>query len=207
MTPAGTPCRPFHALRPLFTADEIRARVHAMADTLAAGLPDDELRCVALLNGSFIFAADLARALADRDVHLVIDFMTPASYGGETTSSGSVTLKHDLSLPVDGRDVLLVDDILDTGRTLQTVCRLLQERGAASVRTCVLLDKPSRRRVPVTADLAGFVIDDVFVVGYGLDCGGRYRHLPYLAALPPDLAPDAPAAAGESRPDPACQPR
>lgn len=195
MTPAGTPPRSRAcALRPLFTADQIRTRVNAMADTLAADLPDGELLCVALLNGSFIFAADLARALADRDVHPVIDFMTPASYGGGTASSGSVTLKHDLSLPVKGRDILLVDDILDTGLTLQAVCRLLAERGAASVHTCVLLDKPSRRRVPVTADLVGFVIDDVFVVGYGLDYDHRYRHLPYLAALTLDAAEPAPAA-------------
>jgi len=184
MIPVDTPrSRP----RPLFTADQIRARINAMADTLAADLPDGELLCVALLNGSFMFAADLARALSERDVHLVIDFMTPASYGAGTVSSGAVTLRHDLSLPVEGRYVLLLDDILDTGLTLQSVCRLLKERGAASVRTCVLLDKPARRRVPVVADLVGFVIEDVFVVGYGLDYDGHYRHLPYLAALPADL--------------------
>lgn len=183
MSPAPTPRTRAQPLRTLFTADQIRTRVNAMADTLAASLPDGELLCIALLNGSFIFAADLARALADRDVHPVIDFMTPASYGGGTVSAGSVTLKHDLKLPVEGRDILLLDDILDTGLTLQAVCRLLAERGAASVHTCVLLDKPSRRRVPVIADLVGFVIDDVFVVGYGLDYDSRYRHLPYLAAL------------------------
>ena len=188
MTADRAPRTRTQTLRTLFTADQIRARVNAMADTLAANLPDGEVLCVALLNGSFIFAADLARALAERDVHPVIDFMTPASYHGSTASSGSVTLRHDLSLPVAGRDVLLVDDILDTGLTLQAVCRLLIERGAASVHTCVLLDKPSRRRVPVTADLVGFVIADVFVVGYGLDYDNRYRHLPYLAALTPDGA-------------------
>ena len=193
MTRDGTLPSRSHALRTLYTADQIRTRVNAMADTLAAKLPDGELLCVALLNGSFVFAADLARALADRDVHPVIDFMTPASYGGSTVSTGSVTLKHDLSLPVQGRDVLLVDDILDTGLTLQAVCRLLTERGAASIHTCVLLDKPARRRVPVTADLVGFVIDDVFVVGYGLDYDSRYRHLPYLAALTLDAARTAAA--------------
>ena len=204
MTSPNGPLRgPAQTLRTLFSADQIRARVNAMADTLAADLPDGEVLCVALLNGSFIFAADLARALADRDVHPVIDFMTLASYGRDTASSGSVTLKHDLSLEVNGRDVLLVDDILDTGLTLQAVCRLLVERGATSVHTCVLLDKPSRRRVPVTADLVGFVIADVFVVGYGLDYDGRYRHLPYLAALPPDVTPEAKAAGGAIHPNPA----
>ena len=202
MSPAGTPQARAHALRTLFTADQIRARVNAMADTLAAGLPEGELLCVALLNGSFIFAADLARALADRDVHPVIDFMTPSSYGGTTASAGSITLKRDLSIPVAGRDILLLDDILDTGITLQAVCRLLAERGAASVHTCVLLDKPARRRVPVTADLVGFVIDDVFVVGYGLDYDNRYRHLPYLAALTPDVPVSQPAPGGQSAPCP-----
>ncbi len=175
--------RPPHGLTPLFTASQIRQRVQAMADALAPLAPDGEWQCVAILQGSFVFVADLARALSERGVHLVIDFLTIASYGSGTTSSGKVTLAHDLSLPVAGRHVLLVDDILDTGRTLQAVCRLLAERQAASIRTCVLLDKPARRQVPVQADIVGFALDDVFVVGYGLDYDHRYRHLPYLAAM------------------------
>lgn len=182
MNPALSP-RPVVALTPLFPAAVIRQRVHALAEALAPDLAHTEVACVAILNGSFVFAADLARELAEHDVHLVIDFITMEGYGAGTTHSGVARLRQDLSLPVAGQQVLLLDDILDTGLTLQSVTALLRERGAASVRTCVLLDKPARRRVPVTADLVGFTIDDVFVVGYGLDYGNRYRHLPYLAAL------------------------
>lgn len=183
MTPAPHPAPDTVALTPLFSAAAIRRRIHAMAESLAADLSHKELLCVAVLKGSFIFVADLARELAGRDVHLTIDFIAMAGYDSGTTHGGVARLKHDLSLPVAGRHVLLVDDIVDTGLTLQAVSKLLIERGAASIRTCVLLDKPSRRRVPIVADAVGFTVDDVFVVGYGLDYDSRYRHLPYLAAL------------------------
>lgn len=183
MTPRSKALAGSVALRPLYTAAAIRRRIRAMADTLASTLPHEELQCVAVLNGSFIFVSDLARELAERDVHPLIDFVTMTGYGSGTTHQGVARLKHDLVLPVAGRHVLLVDDILDTGLTMQAVTRLLIDRGARSVHTCVLLDKPSRRRVPIEADTVGFTVDDVFVVGYGLDYDHRYRTLPYLAAL------------------------
>jgi len=172
-----------HIQRVLFTAEQIRHRVEALARELIAHYPPGDVIAVAVLKGSFVFVADLARLLAAHDLHLVIDFITLDSYGAGTESSGRVTVRQDISVPVHGRRVLLIDDILDTGLSLQTARDLLLTRGAAEVRACVLLDKPARRRVPITADYIGFVVDDVFVVGYGLDFESRYRHLPYLAAL------------------------
>jgi hypoxanthine phosphoribosyltransferase len=192
MTARLPPAAPGHTLTLLYTADEIRRRIDAMARVLADELPPGELHCVAILQGSFVFVADLARALASRGIALIMDFITLSSYGGGTASSGTITLRHDLALPVAGRHVLVVDDILDTGLTLQSLCRLLVDRGAASIRTCVLIDKPARRRAAVQADTVGFTIGDVFVVGYGLDHGGRYRHLPCLATLA--IAPTPPGA-------------
>ena len=171
-----------HIGRELFSADAIRSRVDALARELATHYGRDEFMAVALLKGSFVFVADLIRALYIQGTHPVVDFVALSSYTG-TTSSGKVTLNQNLSLPVRGQRVLLVDDILDTGRTLQAARLMLAEQGASEVRTCVLLDKPSRRMVPVTADHVGFEIEDVFVVGYGLDYNNRYRHLPGLAAL------------------------
>jgi hypoxanthine phosphoribosyltransferase len=183
MTAPLPPAAPGHELALLFSADQIRRRIDVMADAMAAELPPGELHCIGILQGSFVFVADLSRALANRGIALVMDFVTLSSYGNGTTPSGTIALKHDLSLPVAGRHVLVVDDILDTGMTLQMLCRLLAERGAASIHTCVLIDKPARRRAPVNADVVGFTVGDVFVVGYGLDHAGRYRHLPCLAAL------------------------
>jgi hypoxanthine phosphoribosyltransferase len=138
---------------------------------------------VAILNGSFVFLADLARALSVRGLHLTIDFLALASYGGATVSSERMEVRQDVAIPLDGRAVLLLDDILDSGLTLHTARGILLGRGARSLRTCVLLDKPSRRRVPIEADYAAFLIGNVFVVGYGLDYDRRYRHLPYLVTL------------------------
>lgn len=174
---------PTHIGRELFSADQIRARVSALAAELARHYGQDEFMAIALLKGSFVFAADLIRALAAHQARPVVDFIVLSSYGTGTSSSGTVALRHELSLPVAGQRVLLIDDILDTGRTLQAACRILAERGAAEVRTCVLLDKPSRRVVPVSADYAGFEVGNLFVVGYGLDYNNRYRHLPGLVAL------------------------
>ncbi len=190
MTALLPPAAPGHELALLFSAEQIRRRIDAMADAMAAQLPPGELHCIGILQGSFVFVADLSRALASRGIALVMDFVTLSSYGNGTSPSGTITLKHDLSLPVVGRHVLVVDDILDTGMTLQMLCRLLAERGAASIRTCVLIDKPARRQTTVKADVVGFTVGDVFVVGYGLDHAGRYRHLPCLAAL--TLAPEPP---------------
>jgi hypoxanthine phosphoribosyltransferase len=168
----------------LYTADEIQRRIEQMAITIARDYRPAELIVVAVLKGSFMFLADLVRRLTVHQLPLVIDFVLLSSYGRGAESAGTVQLLHDLSRPVAGRRVLLVDDILDTGLTLQTARELLIARGAREVRTCVLLDKPFRRRAPVRADYIGFTLENVFAVGYGLDHDGHYRQLPYLAALP-----------------------
>lgn len=183
----GTP----HPGRDLFSATEIRDRVDALAGEIARDFGAGEFLAVSLLKGSFMFTADLIRALARHRVNPLVDFLALSSYGGRSTSSGKVTLHHELSLPIRGHRVLLIDDILDTGLTLRTACSMLSGLGAADVRTCVLLDKPSRRVVPVRADYTGFQVDDVFVVGYGLDYNNRYRHLPGLSVLQFDPPPGA----------------
>jgi hypoxanthine phosphoribosyltransferase len=167
----------------LFSAEQIRTRINALADDIARDYGADDILAVSILKGSFVFTADLIRALAGHQVHPLVDFMTLSSYGSSSMSSGKVLLHQELSLPVKGHRVLLIDDILDTGLTLQTARELLIQKGADEVRTCVLLDKPSRRVAPITADYSGFQIENVFVVGYGLDYNSRYRHLPGLAIL------------------------
>ena len=118
-----------------------------------------------------------------------MDFITLASYGSGTSSCGAISILNDLTLPITGKRVLIIDDILDTGRTLQAACRMLSERGATEVRTCVLLDKPARRVAPIEANYRGFQIENVFIIGYGLDYDNRYRHLPYLTTLTPPPSP------------------
>ncbi len=186
--PSPSPLTTPHLAGVLFSAKQIRERLDVLAAEIARDYGPTDLITVAILKGSFVFVADLARLLSERGIHLAIDFIGLSSYGPNTTSSGRVLVGHDLTVSVAGHPVLLIDDILDTGLTLQTACRLLLEKGAAEVRTCVLLDKPSRRRVPMTADYVGFHIDDVFAVGYGLDHDNRHRHLPYLALLSFDTA-------------------
>jgi hypoxanthine phosphoribosyltransferase len=175
-------------LRPLIRADRLRARVRQLGRRLASDLagyhPERPPVLLALLDGSFCFVADLARCVPLPDLRLT--FLRASSYGDATTSRGTVSLG---ALPeCRERTVVVVDDILDTGRTLHTVCAALREAGAAAVRTCVLLDKPARREVfdasgPVRADYVGFTIPDAFVVGYGLDFAGRYRHLPDICVV------------------------
>lgn len=130
-----------------------------------------------------MFLADLVRALHRHDLHPRIDFMTLQSYGGGTVSSGNVRILKDISVDIDGADVLLVDDILDSGRTLRFAVRHVQNKGASRVFTCCLLDKPDRRAVDIHADFVGFKIPDTFVVGYGLDYDSHYRELPYIGEV------------------------
>ena len=170
----------------LFGAEEIATCVRDLADRIAAVYPEDgdqPVVMVVLLKGAFMFAADLIRALDRRGVHPEVDFLSASSYGSGTESSGDVQVGAVPSTDLVGRDVLLVDDILDTGRSLKKVCGMLEARGAGSIRTCVLLDKPSRRKVDVEADFVGFVVPNRFVVGYGVDLAGRYRHLPFVGVL------------------------
>lgn len=172
-----------HMREVLYSADQIEARVRALVHEMAEGCRSENLVMIGILRGSFIFLADLVRELWRQDVHPRIDFMTLESYGAGTQSSGTVRVAKDVGMAVAGADVLVVDDILDTGRTLSFARQHLLALGARSVRTCALLDKPARRIVPFTADYIGFTIEDRFVVGYGLDYDGRYREVPHIACV------------------------
>ncbi len=166
----------------LFTAAEIRERVEAIASEIAAKI-SGEVLIVSLLRGSFMFTADLVRELCAIGVHPQIDFMTLSSYGEGTASSGKVVVGRDIADDVRGRQVLIVDDILETGRTLSFALALLKERGAADVKVAMLLEKPGKLEVDVKADFVGFTIPDKFVVGYGLDYANHYRELPFIGYL------------------------
>ena len=172
-----------HIQQVLFSDAQIATRLRALVREMADGCRGENLVIVGILRGSFIFLADLVRELYRQDVHPRIDFMTLESYGAGTESSGTVRVVKDVGMDVAGADVLVVDDILDTGRTLHFAREHLLARGARSVRTCALLDKPARRVVPFQADYIGFTIEDRFVVGYGLDFDGRYREVPHIACV------------------------
>ncbi len=172
-------------VRTLFDEAEIARRVEELGGEISAIMPRDTA-VVGLLKGSFVFVADLARALARSGLTPSIEFLKLSSYGAAQTSSGKVRLLSDLTADLSGRQVLLVDDIVDTGRTLAFARPLLLERGAERVVTCALIDKPSRREVDINADVVGFTVPDVFVVGYGIDHAERYRYLPYIATIDPD---------------------
>jgi len=165
---------------PLISAEQIAARVAGLAREIDAALAPGPIHVVAVLRGAFMFAADLVRALP-RDVSC--DFLAVRSYGAATESSGIVEITHDLGFPISGRRVLLVEDIVDTGLTLQHLLHLLATRRPASVHVCALLNKPSRRRCEVAVDFVGFEIPNRFVVGYGLDHDQRHRNLPYVGVI------------------------
>ncbi len=166
----------------LIDKQTIARRVDELVDAITIDTVDN-LVVIGILKGSFMFLADLMRSFHRHDVHPRIDFLTLSSYGEGTTSSGTVKIIHDLREEIVGADVLLVDDILDTGQTLAFTKKLLLDRGARSVQTCVLLDKKAHRAVDLEADHAGFLIDDHFVVGYGLDYDNLYRELPHIAKV------------------------
>ena len=165
------------------TPARLRRRIRELARSIQDDFGPREWVVVALLNGSVLFVADLVRELHGP---LILDFIGVSSYG-DGTESGKLVYTKDLKFEVAGRDVLVVDDILDTGRTLSEVIRRLKSLGARRVRSCVLLDKPSRRVVKQGADYIGFQIPDWFVVGYGLDYAERYRHLPFIGVLRPEV--------------------
>jgi hypoxanthine phosphoribosyltransferase len=166
----------------LFEAAVIARRVEELAQRIAATLPD-EFTVVGLLKGAFVFTADLVRALDRAGCRPEVEFLQVSSYGMAKESTGRVKVIGQMPGSVAGRNVLLVDDIQDTGRTLVFTRDLLLENGAARVWTCALLDKPSRRVVPIEADFVGFEIPDLFVVGYGIDYAERWRHLPYIGRI------------------------
>jgi len=175
-------------LTTLITELDIQVRTASMAVKIAQAYTGRPLVVVVVLKGAFVFAADLIRRFSSHGLTLEIDFIRAASYGDNDSSAGKVSLQLDVSLNLSGKDVLLVDDIADSGLTLSHLVRHLQRKGVASVKTCVLLDKPLRRRTPFTPDHVGFEIPDRFVVGYGLDYAERYRCLPFIATIDPNVS-------------------
>lgn len=169
-------------IRVLFDADAIAARNIALADEIKAAAPQ-QLLVIAVLKGSFVFAADLLRAMHAVGLAPEVEFISLSSYRDGTVSSGTVTILHDVESDVRGRDVVLVDDILESGRTLAFAKDLLAARGANRVLTCVLLEKPGKRAVSLDADFVGFVCPDLFVVGYGMDVAHAFRQLPFVGVI------------------------
>ena len=169
----------------LLTEEAISARVAELGRQIAADYAGRKLTLVSVLKGSLPFMADLMRAI---DLPLRIDLMEVSSYGGSSTeSSGLVRILKDLSASIEGEDVLIVEDIIDTGLTLNYLLRYLRGKNPRSLRICALLDKPARRLVEIDIDYRGFTIPDSFVIGYGLDYGEVYRNLPFIGVLRPEV--------------------
>ena len=168
-----------HRIGVLFPAEDIAARVNAIAQEIAARNPVN-LVVVPILKGSFVFAADLIRAMHHAGLSPEVDFMILSSYRKSTKSSGQVTVLRDIETDVRGRDVLLIDDILESGRTLAFAKDLLSARGARTTLTAVLLNKPGHLAANIAADFQGFVCPDKFVVGYGMDMAHQFRELPFV---------------------------
>jgi hypoxanthine phosphoribosyltransferase len=166
--------------RVLVTEGELAARITELGSAIARDYAQTTPVLVGVLQGAILFIADLMRRLP---IDVTVDFVRALSYGAGTTTSGTVRLVVDLTVDIADRDVLIVDDIIDTGLTLAALKRTFEARGPRSVRTCVLLDKGGRRQADVAIDYVGFAIPNVFVVGYGLDYDGLYRNLPHVAAL------------------------
>ena len=177
----------------LLTETRIKRRVKSIAREIKAAYGDSEFTIISLINGAVMFTADLMREI-DNPVRL--DCIRVSSYGAKTKSIGTPQIIHSLTLDIRKRHVLLIDDILDTGKTLKLVSGLIREQKPASFRTCVLLDKKARREVPIEADFVGFEIPDKFVVGYGLDFAERYRNLPGIGVLKPEKQTTAGWSAG-----------
>ena len=167
----------------LLTSDQIQARIREMATDIVRDHPTGaNIHLVCVLKGGFMFLSDLIRSM---DAKVSIDFMAVSSYGKGTTSSGEVRVLKDLDTTLEGRHVVIVEDIVDTGLTLKYMQEILHARSPRTLRTACLLSKPSRRKVNVTVEYIGFTIEDRFVVGYGLDFAEQYRHLPYIGVLKP----------------------
>lgn len=170
--------------RVLVSEEELKAKVQELGAQITRDYQGKNLLMVSVLKGSVIFMADLMRAV---DLPCTIDFMCVSSYGSGTKTSGVVKIIKDLDIDLHGKDLLIVEDILDSGKTLHYITKMLSDRGTASIRIATLLDKPERRVAPLTPNYSGFVIPDKFVVGYGLDYDERYRNLPYIGVLKPEV--------------------
>ncbi|ODQ01810.1 MULTISPECIES: hypoxanthine phosphoribosyltransferase [Salinivibrio] len=172
-----------HTVEVMISEQDVQARVKALGAEINEHYKDSkDLVLVGLLRGSFVFMADLCRAI---DLPHSVDFMTASSYGNSMESTRDVRILKDLDDDIKGKDILLVEDIIDTGNTLSKVCEILSLREPNSVRICTLLDKPERREVDVKVDWLGFTIPDEFVVGVGIDYAQKYRHLPFIGKVVP----------------------
>ena len=171
-------------LKVLVTEEELHKRVQELGDELYTMFEGKNPLFLGVLKGSFVFMADLMRAC---QLKSDIEFLAVSSYANATSSSGSVQIKYDLQQDITGRHLVIVEDILDSGNTLAFLKQYFLTKGAASITIVTLLDKPARREKAVTADLAGFVVPDEFVVGYGLDYAQRYRNVPYIGVLKPEV--------------------
>jgi hypoxanthine phosphoribosyltransferase len=168
----------------LLSAEALQARVAELGRQLSADYAGRDPVLVSVLKGSIVFLADLIRSM---EIPLSVDLMEVSSYGAGTETSGQVRILKDLSRSIEGREVIVVEDIIDTGLTLNYLLRYLGERNPASMRVCCLLDKPARRLAEIEIDYRGFTIPDRFVIGYGLDYDERYRNLPYVGVLRPSV--------------------
>jgi hypoxanthine phosphoribosyltransferase len=164
----------------LFTEEEIQLKVKELGKQISSDYAGRNLLVVCVLKGAFIFMADLVKAM---DIPLELDFMAVSSYGVSTKSSGVVKIIKDLDIPVEGRDVMIVEDIIDSGLTLSYLIDVLERRNALSIAVVTLFDKPARRTVDLEPDYKGYTLPDAFVVGYGLDYAEKYRNLPYIGVL------------------------
>lgn len=169
----------------LFTEQQLKDRVAQLGKEISRDYAGKEpVLLVSVLRGSYIFMADLSRAI---DIPVQIDFMSVSSYGKGTSTSGQVEIKKDLSDSIEGVHVIVVEDILDSGNTLSYLLHVLSARHPASISLCTLLDKPERREKPIQADYVGFTVPNAFIVGYGLDYAEKYRNLPYIGVLKPEI--------------------
>ena len=164
----------------LLPEEKINARIRELGEQISKDYAGKNVHLICILKGGSFFMCELAKRIT---VPVSMDFMSVSSYGSSTTSSGTIKIKKDMDEPIEGKHVLVVEDIVDTGKTLSYLVELLKDRGAADVKLCALLDKPERREVDIRADYIGFQIPDEFVVGYGLDYDQRYRNFPYIGIV------------------------
>ncbi|MCF2642675.1 MAG: hypoxanthine phosphoribosyltransferase [Roseburia sp.] len=167
-------------VRVMLEEDVVNKRIAELAKALSEEFEGEQLHLICILKGSIFFTCELAKRIT---VPVTMDFMSVSSYGSGTTSSGNVIIKKDLDEDIEGKNVVVIEDIIDTGRTLASLLKLLEKRNPKKLKLCTLLDKPDRRIADVSVDYTGFVIPDEFVVGYGLDYDQRYRNLPYIGIL------------------------
>lgn len=170
--------------RILFTEEQIKARVEELGKQISADFKGEDIVVIGLLKGCFMFIADLMRAI---DTNVAVDFMVVSNYGSGVVSSGEIKVRKDYSIDIEGKNVLVIDDILDTGRTLAFVKDYLIVKSPKTIKLCTLLDKPERKTSKVEVDYVGFSVPDEFVVGYGLDYDEKYRNLPFIGVLKPEV--------------------